>query len=1130
MVIHSVLALGMSLLFPITEAFDGETLESLSGLDAQGRSAALLSAEQGYVHQGTRSGVLQNPGFAPKPGELVLIRVYRPLSPADLIILDRAGFWPTGYSPDESSFVASVQGDPDFRLLASGGFAERISPYEPSVLPGSSWLVRMAPGFEPPGGSHLFDQWFDIGRLNPRDVPGVLEAWPTETVPGFNHALNTEADDSREVLSLPGIWLYYTGAGVLAGVLDTGVWSDHPDLQGAVVSGPEDTDGHGTAVCGVIASRGGIDLGCLFNGSGVAPGASLMVTERPQEMTASQFASFLDGFYNAGCRVVNNSWGLSTFSYDAFCAVTDEFVGSTGSSVVFSAGNNGAPGTVTSPGASKNSVTVGAVTFIPDAAGNVVPAPYSSGGPTPEGRLKPELLAPGGEFTATGMELGVATTNAFYAGQWLDDPVNRWPGEPDYTRVAGTSMAAAHVTGALTLCYQKYGTLFRPEDASVLLAASAIPLKANTGSPLSGYATTTCGYGLLDGYHLPGTYFSEEVERMLWVHTTIQEGQGPGSWIVYVPANIKMLSVAMAYSDAGGSGLAVDLDLRLTSPSSVQYEFQLPQGVTTESPLERMVIENPQPGAWIVSVVPESWADPGNPIETEEVSVAVYSYSRLPELTVTFPSDTTIYASPGGAVTIPVTVTNTGGFISAGTWARIQAPSGFSGDVGDPAFFGNLVYLNSSATNDFVLQCPDQPGSHPMQVIAGGANRGLENAVGNFTLVLAYPDLEVSIPSPDTPPPFSVGQVTGFTTVVSNVGDGPSPASSMVYHLTENPDSTGRLVATFEVPPLQSGESAVLKGSHSFDYFDMGTRWLVSTVDPDGTIIEANETNNSSSYGPFLVTGELAPPTELAAQSGNDGFVPLSWNPPGDGGSRGLSAYLIYRSLSPVGPDPDPIAELPPSELSMIDSLVVNNLTYYYWATCLYRNPDGESPYSNMAVATPEGPSGSLGGTVSDVYTGRKLPGVSVSLEGLGVVSITDDAGYYIFPGVPVGVATITVEHPGYAVFEDSAGVEENLFTPLDIGLVRLFGQGMTVIPTPFTPNADGINDAASFVWPGAGGESFVLIIFDLGGVPVRTITGAEPVWDGNDDSAAPVFPGVYLFHARTGSGDEVTGTVCVAR
>ena len=313
MVIHSVLALGMSLLFPITEAFDGETLESLSGLDAQGRSAALLSAEQGYVHQGTRSGVLQNPGFAPKPGELVLIRVYRPLSPADLIILDRAGFWPTGYSPDESSFVASVQGDPDFRLLASGGFAERISPYEPSVLPGSSWLVRMAPGFEPPGGSHLFDQWFDIGRLNPRDVPGVLEAWPTETVPGFNHALNTEADDSREVLSLPGIWLYYTGAGVLAGVLDTGVWSDHPDLQGAVVSGPEDTDGHGTAVCGVIASRGGIDLGCLFNGSGVAPGASLMVTERPQEMTASQFASFLDGFYNAGCRVVNNSWGLSTF-------------------------------------------------------------------------------------------------------------------------------------------------------------------------------------------------------------------------------------------------------------------------------------------------------------------------------------------------------------------------------------------------------------------------------------------------------------------------------------------------------------------------------------------------------------------------------------------------------------------------------------------------------------------------------------------------------------------------------------------------------------------------------------------------------------------------------------------------
>lgn len=1130
MVVHSILALAFSLFLPIVDPFDGETLESLSGLDLTERRAALLSAEQGYIHEGTRSGVLLNPGFAPRPDDLVLIRVYRPLSPADLVILDQAGFWPTGFSPDESSFVASVRADPDVGVLASGGFAESISTYEPSVPDGSSWLVRMAPGFEPPVGTHLFDQWWSLGGVNPRTVPGVLEAWPNEAAQGFNHALNTEADDSREVLSLPGIWLYYTGTGVLAGVLDTGVWSDHPDLQGAVVSGPEDTDGHGTAVCGVIASRGGVDLGCVYNGSGVAPGASLMVAERPQEMTAAQYASFLDGFENAGCSVVNNSWGLATYSYDAFCAATDAFTDYTGTSVVFSAGNGGSPGTVTSPGSSKNSVTAGAVTFIPDAAGNVVPAPYSSGGPTPEGRLKPDILAPGGAFTETGMELGVATTNAFYAGQWLDDPLNRWPGEPGYTRVAGTSMAAAHVTGALTLCYQKYGALFRTEDASVLLAASAIPLKANTGSPLSGYATTTCGYGLLDGYHLPGTYFSEEVERMLWIHSTVQEGQGPGSWIVYVPANIKMLSVAMAYSDQSGSGLAVDLDLRLTSPSSVQYEFQLPQGVTTESPLERMVIENPQPGAWIVSVLPMSWADPGDPLEIEEVSVAVYSYSRLPALEVTFPSDTTIYASPGGEVTIPVTVTNTGGFISVGTWARIQAPSGFSGDVGIPAFLGNLVYLNASSTVDFVLQCPDQPGSHPMQVIAGGANRGLDNVVGNFTLVLAYPDLEVSIPSPDIPPPFSVGQVTGFTTVATNVGDGPSPATSMVYHLTENPDSTGRLVATFEVPPLESGESAVLNGSHTFDYFDMGARWLVSTVDPEGSIIEADETNNSSSYGPFLVTGELAPPRELAAQSGNDGFIPLSWNPPGDGGSRGLYSYLIYRSISPVGPDPDPIAELPPSEQSMVDTMVVNGLTYYYWATCLYRNPDGESPYSNMAVATPEGPSGSLGGTVSDVHTGRKLPGVSVSLEGLGIVSITDEAGYYQFPGVPVGVAVVTVEHPGYILFEDSALVEENLFTSLDISLLRSFGQGMTVIPTPFTPNSDGINDAASFVWPGAGGESFVLIIFDLGGVPVRTITGTEPVWNGNDDHGAPVFPGVYLFHARTGPGDEVTGTVCVAR
>ncbi len=1121
--------------YPVVDYLEFQGIESISQLPREERSALLFQMEESYLQYDNGSGPFTGSFVSPGGSGLVLVEVYRSLTPGDLELLDRAGLWPAGYSPQPDAFVAVRNGEFDPDVLTGSGFVRRISDWTFSdaasgdIQWNGPWLVQTATGFLPENGVPLADDWWSVP--SPPEN-GALRAIPDVYVSASNHALNTQADDSRELSGFPGLWSYYTGLGIRVGVLDTGIWSEHPDLLGAVYSGPPDQDGHGTAVCGVIAARGETDLGCEHNGSGGAPDAQLYVIQRPSSMTPSQLAGFFGDFSSNSCSIVNNSWGFQgSTSYDGFCQIVDQWVRS-GGITVFSAGNDPDPESITSPGIARNAITVGAVTFIPDNGENCVLASYSGRGPTEDGRMKPEILAPGGEYYQSTMQYGVATTNAFYGGSWLDDPADRWPGEASYTRRTGTSMSAAFVTAALALCQEKYGTLFHPEDAFALIAACAIPLKGSAGTAETGYADSEHGFGLLDGYHLPGTYFSEEVDRPLWINSNIVEGQPAREWVMYVPAYTSWISTGLGYSDVSSASpeLQVDLDLTLVSPSNVIYSYSLPAGVTAESPVERVVVENPEPGAWSVRVEAESWADPGDPSEDQQFTVVTYRYSRDPELSVTFPSDTVIYAPPGGELTIPVSVANTGGYIAAGAWVLLDPPDVFTGDVNIPSFLGNLVYKNSSASAEFTLECPNEPGTHVVNVIAGAANRGLDDTQGQFTILLAYPDLSVSIPSPDIPPPFSVGQTTGFSTVVSNDGEGPSPATRLVYYLTTDPDSLSEPVVTFDVPPLESGETASFKGGYRFTYFDIGRRYMVAVVDPDSTVTEQEETNNRSAFGPFTVTGEYAPPQNLVAVSGNNGFIPLSWEPPeAAAGSKGLSSYRIYRSVSPLAPEPEPITELGTDTLEWTDSLVVNGIGYYYWATCVYSDPGGESTYSNMASATAQGPTGSLGGTVTDIYTGRDLPDMSVSIPGLGITSITDNIGYYYFEDVPVGPVPVVVDQEPYLLFTDTAFVDENVFTDFNIGLVRDFSPGMTVIPTPFTPNGDGINDTAAFVWPAASGAPVDLVLYTIEGIPFREITSAEPIWDGNDNSGQPVPSGVYIFHAAAPQG-EVTGTVCVAR
>jgi len=108
---------------------------------------------------------------------------------------------------------------------------------------------------------------------------------------------------------------------------------------------------------------------------------------------------------------------------------------------ITAAGNSGPdPVSIASPGWLPNTLTVGAVDPITGAL-----ASYSSRGPTIDGRLKPDVVAPGGGFPDHGIYSGTSL--------FLDGAGDKVRGD-FYAPIQGTSMATPHVTALVALARQ----------------------------------------------------------------------------------------------------------------------------------------------------------------------------------------------------------------------------------------------------------------------------------------------------------------------------------------------------------------------------------------------------------------------------------------------------------------------------------------------------------------------------------------------------------------------------------------------------------------------------------------------------------------------------------------------------
>jgi uncharacterized repeat protein (TIGR01451 family) len=280
----------------------------------------------------------------------------------------------------------------------------------------------------------------------------------------------------------------------------TAGWDGHGNLNAHILGG-FNAFPQGFPHTDMLGFRYGLGI-CPF----VRVGASVVFD--PDFFTYPNYADLQSRAYHDGARISANSWGTTNNSYTVDAQAFDALVrdaqpegsaqaapGNQEMVIVFAAGNRGAAGlhTVGAPATAKNVITVGAAEnvrslskanggkssmgydgcgytdAIADAATDL--AAFSSRGPTSDGRMKPDLVAPGSHITG-GVPQVSGSTNVWgealpefrasslcaMSGSGIAGSAdNFFPvGQQFYTVSSGTSHAAPGVAGACALLRQYF--------------------------------------------------------------------------------------------------------------------------------------------------------------------------------------------------------------------------------------------------------------------------------------------------------------------------------------------------------------------------------------------------------------------------------------------------------------------------------------------------------------------------------------------------------------------------------------------------------------------------------------------------------------------------------------------------
>jgi len=484
-------------------------------------------------------------------------------------------------------------------------------------------------------------------------------AW-IEPVPEYRFFNNTARGIITANNVWTDIGLY--GSGQIAAVCDTGLDNGrndstlHADFCGRLLKAYalgrtndwSDNYGHGTHTTGSVLGNGSASgsnpATHTYTNSfaGVAPEAQLVFQSIFKDFMSppavpADLNNLFNPPYNDGARVHSNSWGeMGTGTYNGNCQEIDQFVWNHRDMVIcFAAGNLGVDNlpldgkidnnSISIPSTAKNCITVGATESLRTGYGGVMNtwyklspqafplnpikddpiannasgmAAFSSRGPTTDGRIKPDICAPG--------------TNIISC---LSHHPMAFPGEgaynSDYSFGSGTSMSTPITAGSCVLIREFYVRKGINPSAALIKATllngayDMTPGQYTSPQEIPVRPNSVEGWGRVD---IKNSLIPPSPRNIYPVDYAAGLSTGSTKTYTYYVASSEIpLNVTLVWSDYPGmptsaKGLVNDLNLTITGPTGTIYRGNGGIIADNKNNVETIDITNPTPGFYTVTV------------------------------------------------------------------------------------------------------------------------------------------------------------------------------------------------------------------------------------------------------------------------------------------------------------------------------------------------------------------------------------------------------------------------------------------------------------------------------------------------------------------------------------------------